>query len=154
MQIHGHCDERFAPVRDAFIENFKEDLELGASACVTLEGQPVVDLWAGDANPQGHPWQEDTIVNVYSTTKTMAGLCVLMLADRGEVDFGAPVATYWPEFAQKGKENVLVSHVMGRRVRARSTEMLMRAPQRKRERVCEDVWEAPVSARPHGGRRP
>ncbi len=113
MQIHGHCDERFAPVRDAFIENFKEDLELGASACVTLEGQPVVDLWAGDADPQGHPWQEDTIVNVYSTTKTMASLCVLMLADRGEVDFGAPVATYWPEFAQKGKENVLVSHVMG-----------------------------------------
>jgi CubicO group peptidase (beta-lactamase class C family) len=60
----------------------------------------------------GAPWQRDTIVNVYSTTKTMAAICVLVLADRGAVDLDAPVARYWPEFAQNGKEGVLVRHVM------------------------------------------
>ena len=72
----------------------------------------MVDLWAGLARPDGQPWERDTIVNVYSSTKTMAALCVLMLADRGKLDLDAPVATYWPEFAQNGKGGVLVSHVM------------------------------------------
>ena len=70
--------------------------ERGASAFVTLDGAPVVDIWAGDADDDGTPWERDTIVNVYSTTKTMAPLCVLMLADRGEVDLHAPVATSGP----------------------------------------------------------
>lgn len=113
MHIHGFCDPRFEPVREAFAANFESRDELGASAAVTLDGVPVVDLWAGDADPNGRPWQEDTIVNVYSTTKTMAGTCMLMVADRGLVDFDAPVATYWPEFAANGKEGVLVRHVMG-----------------------------------------
>ena len=112
MDVHGDCKENFEPVREAFANNFDQDLELGASVCVTVDGESVVDLWAGDADPQGTPWKNDTIVNVYSTTKTMAALCVLMLADRGEVDLDAPVAKYWPEFAQNGKENVLVRHVM------------------------------------------
>ena len=112
MDIHGDCKETFEPVREAFANSFDQDLELGASVCVTVNGESVVDLWAGDADPQGTPWKKDTIVNVYSTTKTMAALCVLMLADRGEVDLDAPVAKYWPEFAQNGKENVLVRHVM------------------------------------------
>jgi len=112
MEIHGFCDEKFAAVRDGFEHNFRQGLEVGACAAITVEGQPVVDIWAGDADPHGNPWREDTIVNVYSTTKTMAALCVLMLADRGEVDLSAPVATYWPEFAQQGKEGVRVSHVM------------------------------------------
>jgi CubicO group peptidase (beta-lactamase class C family) len=112
VEIFGTCDDRFGPVRDAFEENFASQLELGASVAVTVGGQSVVDLWAGAANPAGDPWVEDTIVNVYSTTKTMAGLCVLMCADRGLVDFDAPVAEYWPEFAANGKEGVLVRHVM------------------------------------------
>jgi CubicO group peptidase (beta-lactamase class C family) len=112
MKLNGHCDERFAPVRDDFVANFENGLELGASVCVTLEGEPVVDLWAGDADSSGTPWAEDTIVNVYSTTKTMGSLCVLMLADRGALDLAAPVAEYWPEFAQNGKQGVRVSHVM------------------------------------------
>ena len=112
MHIQGFCDPRFEPVREAFAANFESRDELGASAAVTLDGVPVVDPWAGDADPSGRPWQEDTIVNVYSTTKTMAGTCMLMVADRGLVDFDAPVATYWPEFAANGKEAVLVRHVM------------------------------------------
>lgn len=112
MDINGFCRERFEPVRDAFAANFDAGLELGASVAVTQDGEPVVDLWAGDATPNGDPWVEDTIVNVYSTTKTMAATCVLVLADRGDLDLSAPVATYWPEFAQNGKEAVQVRHVM------------------------------------------
>ena len=112
MEIHGTCDPAFEPVREAFAGNFESGLELGASVAVTLDGRPIVDLWAGDADASGRPWRQDTIVNVFSTTKTMAGLCLLMLADRGEIDFDAPVARYWPEFAQNGKKDVRVRHVM------------------------------------------
>ena len=87
MEIHGNCDPAFSAVRDAFEQNFADGLELGAAAAVTLDGELVVDIWAGDANSAGNPWQRDTIVNVYSTTKTMAAVCMLMLADRGELDF-------------------------------------------------------------------
>ncbi len=112
-EIHGACDERFASVREAFIKNFKQGLDVGASFAVTLEGETVVDLWAGHADEAcTRPWERDTIVNVYSTTKTMTAMSALLLADRGELDFHAPVAVYWPEFAQNGKENVLVSHLM------------------------------------------
>lgn len=112
VEIQGTCDSSFDAVREAFAANFEAGLDVGASVSVTKDGEKVVDLWGGDADPNGTPWQEDTIVNVYSTTKTMAATCVLMLADRGEVDLYAPVAKYWPEFAQNGKEGVLVAHVM------------------------------------------
>ena len=113
MDIHGYCDERFAQVRDAFAENFTERGDVGACFAATLEGEYVVDLWAGhqDAARQ-RPWQEDTIVNVYSSTKTMTFLCALMLADRGQLDLDAPVANYWPEFAANGKGDVLVKHFL------------------------------------------
>jgi CubicO group peptidase (beta-lactamase class C family) len=110
-EIHGECRDDFEPVRKVMADHFEQGLEQGASVCVTLRGEPVVDLWAGDADGAGRPWERDTIVNVYSTTKTMAATCMLMLADRGEIDFAAPVAEYWPEFAANGKEGVLVSHV-------------------------------------------
>jgi CubicO group peptidase (beta-lactamase class C family) len=112
VKPQGFVKAGFEPVRDAFVRNFEQGLELGASAAVTLDGEPVVDLWAGDADLTGAPWERDTIVNVYSTTKTMAAACVLLLADRGQLDLDAPVAQYWPEFAQAGKEGVRVSHVM------------------------------------------
>lgn len=112
-EIHGFCDEKFSAVRDAFAKNFEEKDEVGASVALTVEGEFVVDLWAGYKNADGtEPWEEDTIVNVYSTTKTMAALCALVLSDRGELDFYAPVSTYWPEFAQNGKEKVEVRHFM------------------------------------------
>ena len=112
-EIHGECDPRFAAVRAAFAANFDQGQELGAGVAVTLAGRLVVDLWAGDADRAGRPWEHDTIVNVWSTTKTMAATCLLVLADRGELDIEAPVATYWPEFAARGKDQVTVAHVMG-----------------------------------------
>lgn len=112
MDIQGTCRPGFEAVRDAFEANFADGKEIGAAAAVTVDGEFVVDVWGGDTGPDGGPWQRDTIVNVYSTTKTMAATCMLMLADRGELDFDAPVAQYWPEFAQNGKEGVLVRHVM------------------------------------------
>ena len=112
MEIHGFVEPGFEPVREAFAASFEKGLEVGAGVAATREGRPVVDLWAGDADPRGKPWAEDTIVNVYSTTKTMAATCVLLLADRGEIDLSAPVAKYWPEFARNGKQDVRVCHVM------------------------------------------
>src|SRR3954469_14583765 len=108
MEINGYCDDRFASVRDAFAANFEDGSDLGASFAVTVDGEYVVDIWGGYLDEaKTRPWKEDTIVNVYSTTKTMAALCMLVLADRGLVDLNAPAATYWPEFAQNGKEDVL-----------------------------------------------
>ena len=108
----GLCKPGFESVRGAFEGNFAAGNERGASVAMTVDGEPVVDLWAGRTNDAGNPWSEDTIVNVYSSTKTMASLCVLMVADRGLIDLTAPVAEYWPEFGRNGKERVLVSHVM------------------------------------------
>jgi CubicO group peptidase (beta-lactamase class C family) len=113
-QVQGTCDARFEAVRDAFTGNFASGKDVGASVAVVHDGELVVDLWGGYADEAGTtPWERDTIINVWSTTKTMAALCMLMLVDRGQVDLDAPVATYWPEFAAAGKENVLVRHVLG-----------------------------------------
>lgn len=112
LVVHGTCEPGWEGVRDGFVANFDNGLELGASVYVTKDGAPVVDLWAGDAAPGGRPWAEDTIVNVYSTTKTMCALSLMMLVDRGLVDVEAPVATYWPEFAAGGKESVTVAQIM------------------------------------------
>lgn len=111
-EIHGTCTDQFAGVRDAFAKNFAERDELGASVAVTVAGVPVVDLWGGDATPRGDAWERDTIVNVYSTTKTMAAISVLMCADRGLLDLDGRVADYWPEFAANGKADVTVANVM------------------------------------------
>lgn len=111
-EIHGQCSDRFAPVREAFQKNFEQGLEVGASFSAVQDGECVVDLWAGDRDAKGSPWEEDTIVNVYSTTKAMAALSTLMLVDRGDLDLDAPVASIWPEFGAAGKEGVLVRHLL------------------------------------------
>jgi len=81
--IHGHCDPRFAAVRDAFAANFAAGREVGASFAATVEGEPVVDLWGGHADAATtRPWERDTIVNVFSTTKAMTALCAHILVDR------------------------------------------------------------------------
>src|SRR5436190_15104496 len=110
--IQGTFDERFASVADVLSANLDRGADLGASACVVYDGETVVDLWGGTIDDAGTPWAEDTIINVWSTTKTMTALCVLMLADRGEIDFDAPVSKYWPEFSANGKDNVLMRHLM------------------------------------------
>jgi CubicO group peptidase (beta-lactamase class C family) len=109
----GFTQDKFAPVRAAFESNFTSGADVGASFCATLEGETVVDLWGGHADAAAtHPWEKDTIINVYSTTKTMTALTALLLADRGELDFDKPVAHYWPEFAANGKASVKMSHLM------------------------------------------
>ncbi|HEY2752080.1 serine hydrolase domain-containing protein [Phenylobacterium sp.] len=111
--VQGSTHERYTPVRAAFEANLASGADIGASFCATVEGETVVDLWGGFADPaKTRPWERDTIVNVYSTTKTMTALTALLLADRGELDFEAPVARYWPEFAANGKAGVKVSHLM------------------------------------------
>ncbi len=113
MQVEGYCDERFAKVRDAFALNFSESGDVGASFAATLEGEYVVDIWGGyQDDARTRPWREDTIINVYSTTKTMTFLSALILADRGQLDLDSPVAQYWPEFAAKGKELLPVKHLL------------------------------------------
>jgi CubicO group peptidase (beta-lactamase class C family) len=117
VEIQGHCDPRFAGVRDAFARNFADGVEVGASFAAFLDGDLVIDIWAGDRDAEGHPWEEDTIVNVYSTTKLMAAICTLMAADRGRLDLDAPVAEIWPEFAASGKSAIpttwLLAHTSG-----------------------------------------
>jgi CubicO group peptidase (beta-lactamase class C family) len=113
LGVHGHCEARFAPVRDVLAEQLEHGEELGASLVVTIGGRDVVDLWGGWRDPaRTLPWERDTIVNVWSTTKTVTALAVLMLVDRGRLDPFAPVADYWPEFAANGKEAVEVRHLL------------------------------------------
>lgn len=118
VEIHGVCQPRFGAVQAAFAKNFEAGLEVGASFAVTIDGESVVDLWSGAADEaRSRPWERDTIVNVFSTTKAMTAICTLMLVDRGELDLDAPVARYWPEFAQAGKHAIpvrqLLSHTSG-----------------------------------------
>jgi CubicO group peptidase (beta-lactamase class C family) len=116
MNIEGHCDPRFARVRDVFAENFRTRDEVGASVAVTIDGKPVLDLWGGHADQsRTQPWARDTLVNVYSTTKGMTAICAHRLVEQGELDLDAPVATYWPEFAQAGKGKVPVRWLLGHR---------------------------------------
>jgi len=118
IEINGFCDDQFEHVKEVFAANFKPDLDVGASLALTINGKYVIDIWAGYADEaQTKPWEKDTIVNVYSTTKVMTALCVLMLVDRGLLDLDTPVAQYWPEFAQADKEKLpvryLLSHTAG-----------------------------------------
>jgi CubicO group peptidase (beta-lactamase class C family) len=114
MSIHGDCGPRFAEVREEFERNFAERGELGASVCVTVDGETVVDLSGGVASPEnGAAWGPDTLVHVWSATKGATALCAHILADRGELDVNAPVVAYWPEFGKNGKDGVLVRHLLG-----------------------------------------
>src|SRR5678815_2579918 len=113
IPINGVCDSRFAAVRGEFERNFRSRGEIGAAVCVYQDGKKVVDLWGGHKDKERTvPWAEDTIVIMNSVAKSMCALCTHILIDRGLVDFGAPVSRYWPEFAQAGKERVLVRHVL------------------------------------------
>lgn len=110
----GTCDDRFVAVKTALEKNLRRVADIGASAAVYIDGEPVVDIWGGYFDEaRTRAWERDTIVNNFSTTKTMTALCALVLADRGALDLNAPVARYWPEFAAEGKSGVLVRHLLG-----------------------------------------
>jgi len=112
-EIHGSYDPRFAPVAQVLADHLDAGREVGASVYLNVDGVDVVDIWGGWKDREhSAPWAEDTIVNVFSGSKTVTSLAALMLVDRGQLDVEAPVADYWPEFAQNGKERVLVRQLM------------------------------------------
>jgi CubicO group peptidase (beta-lactamase class C family) len=111
--IDGYCDPKFDAVKVAFDANFSSGRDVGASVAIVYRGEVVVDLWGGHTDATGtDEWQRDSLINVWSTTKTMTALCMLMLIDMGQLDPDAPVRKYWPEFEANGKGNVLVRHIM------------------------------------------
>ena len=114
--IAGHCDPRFARVREAFAANFAEHDEVGAAVCIRLGDRCVVDLWGGHVDgARSRPWRRDTLVNAYSVGKAVLAILLLGRVERGEVELDAPVARYWPEFAAEGKGEVSVRALLSHR---------------------------------------
>jgi CubicO group peptidase (beta-lactamase class C family) len=112
-KLGGTCSTRFDPLRELFAAKLETGEDLGASLAVNIEGEMVVDLWGGWVDEaRTVPWTENTITNVFSTTKTMTALAALALVDRGELDLDANVAKYWPEFAARGKAGIKVRHLL------------------------------------------
>lgn len=115
-EVHGTCAPRFGRAKDVFAAHFRDGKEIGAAFALTLDGEPVIDLWAGFADPAcTRVWERDTLVNVYSTTKGMTAICALRLADEGRLDLDAPVTRYWPEFGAAGKERIPVRQLLNHR---------------------------------------
>lgn len=113
VSTQGTVSTGFEPMRDAFAENFAMRNELGAACCVYRDGEKIVDLWGGVRNKEtGDPWDENTMVVVYSTTKGLAAMTLAIANTRGWLDYDERVATYWPEFAQNGKERVTVRQLL------------------------------------------
>jgi CubicO group peptidase (beta-lactamase class C family) len=111
--IQGAVSKGFEAVRDAFRENFSRRKEIGAACCVYYQGEKVVDLWGGIRNKAtGEPWEEDTMVLVHSATKGFAAMTLALAHSRGWLDHDERVCTYWPEFAQRGKETITVRQLL------------------------------------------
>ncbi len=115
-EVQGVCSTAFQKVRDVFADHLASGQEVGAGVCVYVGGQQVLNLWGGHADQaKTSPWTQDTLVNVYSTTKGVTAFCVHRLADEGKLDLDAPVAEYWPEFAAEGKGEVTVRCLLSHR---------------------------------------
>ena len=111
--VQGYCHEKFAIVREIFEKNINTGFERGAAVAIELEGEKVVDLWGGiDNDEKETSWQKDTIVNVFSTTKGIAAICLLQLVEEEKIKLVDPVSKYWPEFAQNGKENIPIIYLL------------------------------------------
>jgi CubicO group peptidase (beta-lactamase class C family) len=111
--IEGHVSRGFEVVRNAFEENFAHRQELGGACCVYHRGEKVVDLWGGVRNKMtGEPWERDTMVVVHSATKGLSAMTLAVAHSRGWLDYEEQVGTYWPEFAQNGKEKVSVRQLL------------------------------------------
>ena len=112
-EVHGVVSPGFEAVRNAFGENFPRRRELGGAVCAYYHGQKVVDLWGGVRNRlTGEPWQDDTMVIVYSATKGLAAMTLAIAHSRGWLDYDERVCAYWPEFAQQGKERITVRQLL------------------------------------------
>ncbi len=116
VQIQGYFDLRFEAVRDEFAALFEDSQERGAALCVQVGGETVLDLWAGTADKDGQQaWHSDTLLNLFSCTKTYAAVTALQLVGEGKLDLDAPVARLWPEFAAAGKERITLRHLLSHR---------------------------------------
>ena len=114
--IRGRFDARFAPLVEAFKENYRLDQEIGSSLAVMIDGAPVVDIWGGFRDAaRTDPWDAGTTVCMMSVAKGITGIAFNMLIDRGLVDPDEKVAAYWPEFAQNGKQDILVRWLLDHR---------------------------------------
>jgi len=112
-QVQGHTAAAFERVREVFGENLRARGELGAACALSVDGELVVDLWGGVRDPKsGAPWEADTLALAYSVAKGAAAMTLALLHDRGLLDYDAPVAQYWPEFAEGGKEAVTVRQLL------------------------------------------
>ncbi|NBF09952.1 serine hydrolase domain-containing protein [Pseudomonas sp. Fl4BN1] len=113
MEAKGTCANGFEAVQQAFEAIFDDPHERGGGVCIQVDGETVVDLWAGVADEQGdQPWTRDTLVNTFCTVKPFAAVATLMLVEEGKLELDVPVAHYWPEFAQGGKGQVTLRQVM------------------------------------------
>ena len=113
VAISGHVKPEFEAVQEAFVENFTRRNELGAACCIYYRGEKVVDLWGGVRNKRTcEPWEENTMVIVFSATKGMSGLAMALANSRGLFDYDERISKYWPEFAQQGKDNITVRQLL------------------------------------------
>jgi len=110
--ISGYCDHNFIEARNIFEKSISSGFELGGSIAVEVQGKKVIDLWGGHLDhSQSKAWEENTLVNVFSTTKGIAAICLLQLIEKGLLDIEKPVCEYWPEFSTNGKENIPVKYL-------------------------------------------
>ena len=110
--ISGYCEDNFIEARDIFEKSISSGFELGGSIAVEVQGKKVIDLWGGHLDhSQSKAWEENTLVNVFSTTKGIAAICLLQLIEKGLLDIEKPVCEYWPEFSVNGKENIPVKYL-------------------------------------------
>ena len=113
MEIHGECDPQFSKVKETFEKLHQEDREIGSCFAVYKDGKPLVDLWGGfQDKDKTKPWQKDNLVTVYSTTKGVAAFCIALAMEKGLLKYEEKVSTYWPEFANNGKEDITVGMLM------------------------------------------
>ena len=116
LRVFGDVDDGFGPVKDVFEGNFAERGDLGAACAVYVAGRPVVDIWAGVADARtGRPWEEDTAAVIFSCSKGILAVCAYVLVQGGLLDLDAPVSSYWPEFAQHGKDGITVRWLLSHR---------------------------------------
>ena len=113
MEIHGECDPQFSKVKETFEKLHQVDREIGSCFAVYKDGKPLVDLWGGfQDKDKTKPWQKDNLVTVYSTTKGVAAFCIALAMEKGLLKYEEKVSTYWPEFANNGKEDITVGMLM------------------------------------------
>ncbi|HZM98606.1 MAG TPA: serine hydrolase domain-containing protein [Pyrinomonadaceae bacterium] len=113
VEVHGYVNSGYEAVREAFAENFSRRREIGAACSVYHGGEKVVDLWGGVRNNvTGELWEQDTMALVYSATKGLSAMTLAVAHSRGWLDYDELVCTYWPEFAQNGKEKITVRQLL------------------------------------------